>query len=443
MATNSFIYKHYEKVILAGLLLLFSGLLYLQLAVVKDSQAKKVDGIVNAPEPPADFKQTNYYKEKKYSKEVLFDKDSLVWNELLKKDNPHLADEETASVDMMVPVKMSLCKHDNHLTPSSSYPKKGSKDKKDCLICGKELEAPLSDVALVLKDDPVNNDINRNGIDDNWEREHSFEVVEVPEGTEIIIEDTDGDGFDNKEEFEAKTGPRDPLSHPLFVTKLVFDSEKPVTDIKFEEFVNDKLSKVKDIGAVTDFKLEECRGTPKDGARFSYRNAKGVKRTTPKVTLNKNNGEILYKTKSSADGDRLPTIGFRVVSIDAENVKINNKDVRRGWVKIVSTEDPKLIFECHRGETIVTGYKRVHLVSQVDQKKFSTDVNTKAVSSAGNAGAVIELGNDTAGIEKYQVVGFSETDQGITLELKGDKGIYKIKSQAPAEDTKDGQESAK
>ena len=40
MASNTFVHKHYEKVILAVLLLLFSGLLYLQLSVVQKSQGK-------------------------------------------------------------------------------------------------------------------------------------------------------------------------------------------------------------------------------------------------------------------------------------------------------------------------------------------------------------------------------------------------------------------
>ena len=83
MASNTFVHKHYEKVILAGLLLVFSGLLYLQLAVVKESQAKKVDDIVNAKEPPADFVK-NDYSDAKYSKESFFDEKKLSWNALWK-----------------------------------------------------------------------------------------------------------------------------------------------------------------------------------------------------------------------------------------------------------------------------------------------------------------------------------------------------------------------
>ena len=76
MASNTFVHKHYEKVILAVLLLLFSGLLYLQLSVVQKSQGKKVDDIVNAPEPPADFVKTDY-NAKEFSREALFDKNNL------------------------------------------------------------------------------------------------------------------------------------------------------------------------------------------------------------------------------------------------------------------------------------------------------------------------------------------------------------------------------
>ena len=183
---NTFIHKHYEKVILAGLLLLFSGLLYLQLSVVQESQAKKVDGIVNAVEPPADFQKTDY-TEKKYSKEVLFDENVLVWNNLWDGENPYSQSEYSKNIDMMVPQQLALCKHDSHLTYAGYYPKKDSKTTGKCLIekCGKILEAPKNEVAKALEEEKIDNDINKNGIPDDWEKSHGF-ASEIPNGTKII-----------------------------------------------------------------------------------------------------------------------------------------------------------------------------------------------------------------------------------------------------------------
>lgn len=444
---NTFIHKHYEKVILAGLLLLFSGLLYLQLSVVQESQAKKVDGIVNAVEPPADFQKTDY-TEKKYSKEVLFDENVLVWNNLWDGDeNPYSQSEYSVNIDMMVPQQLALCKHDSHLTYAGYYPKKDSKTTGKCLIekCGKILEAPKNEVAKALEEEKIDNDINKNGIPDDWEKSHGFEVVEVADGATTPIADTDGDGFNDKEEFLAGTGPRDPGSHPLFVTKLSFDSEKKIEDVPFENLINEKLANVKEVGEVTDFKLEECSGSENSSVLFSCKRVANGKPFRMKRC--RKGKEILYKNAGSTGEN--PSIGFKVDEIGAEIVNSEGKDgkvksQRKVWVKIVSVKNPADKFTCYLGERVLTGRKSIPLACTVANGEFwIKSGDTKSASAEFKIGDEITLASDYS-IEKYSVSELKGTEQEPVLVLTDGQGkTFEIKAQSPAAEAEEEQESAK
>ncbi len=436
MASNTFMHKHYEKVILAGVLLLFTGLLYLQLSVVQQSQAKKVDDIVNAKEPAADFKKTDY-SAKKYSRELTFDKDSLVWVKLWDGENPYSKSEYTAKIDMMVPQQLALCQHDAHLTFAGAYPKKDSKDKGNCVICKKILEPPKTDVALALEEEQIDNDINKNGIPDDWEKTHGFEVQEVAEGETTPVVDTDSDGFDDKEEYLAGTGPRDPGSHPLFVTKLVFDNEKKVEDIPFENLINEKLAKVKGIGKVTDFKLEDCNGKENGSARFSCKLANGKpKRMMPC----KKGQEILYKNKTS--GGELPSIGFKIEEIGTKEEA--GKDGKKiVFVTIVSVKNPADRFTCYKGERVLTGRKSIPLMCNVANGEFGIKRNDSTEAKADfRVGEEITLASDYS-IEKYVIAELKGTDEEPVLILKDEQGkVFEIKGKVSAPETEEEQESA-
>ena len=439
MASNTFVHKHYEKVILAGLLLVFSGLLYLQLAVVKESQAKKVDDIVNAKEPPADFVK-NDYSDAKYSKESLFDEKKLSWNALWKGENPFGKSEYTKNVDMMIPMQMALCKHDAHMTYAGSYPKKDSKEQKNCDYCGKLLDAPKNEVAQALEEETVDNDVNKNGIPDDWEKEHHFEVVEVAEGTVTPVEDTDGDGFDNKEEYKAGTLPRDPGSHPLFVTKLTFDNEKKVEDIPFEKYIN-----VKELGEITAFKLESCNGSEKGTVQFSYKDPNGKTRRTVRCQMGK---EILYKNVSSSSKQK-PTIGFKVEKIGSDFVDIAGKDgkvksQKRVFVVIASLKNSNDKFTCYLNTPVQTGRKSIPLMCQVEDNAFGIKLNDKETVAKAEfkIGDEITLGSDYS-IEKYTIAELKGTDQEPVLLLKNEQGkIFEIKSTSVVDTDAEVQKSA-
>jgi len=67
-------------------------------------------------------------------------------------------------------------------------------------------------------------DKNKNGIPDEWEEKYSLFSFDP----EVINQDPDGDGFSSKEEYEWKTDPKDPTSHPPYLAKIWVAEIKPI-----------------------------------------------------------------------------------------------------------------------------------------------------------------------------------------------------------------------
>ncbi len=81
----------------------------------------------------------------------------------------------------------------------------------------------------------------------------------------IPLEDTDGDGFSNEEEWLAGTDPNDPKSHPPLVGKLEFTSQKVINNrVRFLQYLgnpakpeNLKITvRAEDIAAATQVELK-------------------------------------------------------------------------------------------------------------------------------------------------------------------------------------------
>ncbi len=98
-----------------------------------------------------------------------------------------------------------------------------------CVNC----ERPIPYVAKVcvfcLKEQPDDppgvTDKDNDGMLDTWEVQHNFNPLDA----EDAKGDADQDGFTNKEEFEFKTDPRNPASHPPALAKVVVERIKPIS----------------------------------------------------------------------------------------------------------------------------------------------------------------------------------------------------------------------
>lgn len=67
-------------------------------------------------------------------------------------------------------------------------------------------------------------DKNKNGIPDEWEEKYGVFSYDP----EVINQDPDNDGFSTREEYEGKTNPKDPASHPPYIAKVNVEGIKPI-----------------------------------------------------------------------------------------------------------------------------------------------------------------------------------------------------------------------
>ena len=68
---------HYEKIILAVLLIVFAALLYYQVQVVQQVQNNNVDIIVNPVPKPSDYEPVDFAGDRKYRMENVFSERSF------------------------------------------------------------------------------------------------------------------------------------------------------------------------------------------------------------------------------------------------------------------------------------------------------------------------------------------------------------------------------
>ena len=192
---------HYEKIILAVLLIVFAALLYYQVQVVQKVQNKEIDIVVNPVPKPSDYEPVDFSGDKKYRMENVFS-DRLVID--------LSADTAQSVTEMMAPYALSECVYCHTLIPAGSYPAIGQTKNGKCPACGKSLapRVKVDQEALLGRAD-----LNSNTIPDEWEKEMKITLFQADA-------DEDSDGFTLVQEYRAKTDPLDPMSHPKYITQV-------------------------------------------------------------------------------------------------------------------------------------------------------------------------------------------------------------------------------
>jgi len=198
---KKFLTAHYEKIILAGLLVIFAALLYYQLLFVQKAQTQDVAAKVNPVQKPSDYTPVDFASDRKYRMETVFSE----WNKIESaKDSP-------IATQMMSPYPMAECVYCHTLIPADAYPAINETKNGKCPACGKAL-APREQVEDELLGKA---DSNSNGIPDEWEKENNISA-----DFESSESDEDGDGFTLFQEYKAKTNPTDPKSHPQYISQI-------------------------------------------------------------------------------------------------------------------------------------------------------------------------------------------------------------------------------
>ena len=192
---------HYEKIILAVLLIVFAALLYYQVQVVQQVQNKEVDIRVTPVERPSDYEPVDFAGDRKYRMENVFSERLVI----------DLASDTNQNVtEMMAPYALAECVFCHTLIPANCYPAIGQTKNGKCPACGKALAPRMK----VDEDELLGKaDLNANGIPDEWEKQ--YKLTDVGQDS-----DEDSDGFTLAQEYKAKTDPLDPISHPKYISMM-------------------------------------------------------------------------------------------------------------------------------------------------------------------------------------------------------------------------------
>jgi len=225
----SFFQSHYEKIILASLLVIFAVLLVWQVNFLQAAQSQNVDNIINKVEPNSDQSPYDFSKEK-FQVPFIF-LDSVSWH-----PEPKVNELPHPKTDLFSAFHLSVCPFCYNLIPTSYFPELGTSDVNKCPICRKDLKARQKksenrsqEIDLTTT---ANNDKNSNGVPDDWEKTNSV----YAESGAAIDEDPDGDRYSTYEEYVLRTNPLDPKSHPAYIayTSVRRLGRKRIPEFSFE-----------------------------------------------------------------------------------------------------------------------------------------------------------------------------------------------------------------
>ena len=202
----SFLYKHYEKIVLAFFLLVFAAALVYLIIVFRQSKTTTEEDLRIKPEGQdyISIFDKNGVEIKKDGEKGEFSAladlaKAEVWVPSKQRDPNSIA-----TTDLLIPFKAARCDECHRLIPCVAF------EKKECPLChknpGKVIERKIEVVY----------DTDKDGLPDELEKKLALNVNDPSDG----LLDLDNDGYSNILEFKEKTALNDPKSHPPIAYKL-------------------------------------------------------------------------------------------------------------------------------------------------------------------------------------------------------------------------------
>lgn len=388
----AFFQSHYEKIILACLLVIFAVLLVWQVNFLQAVQSQRVDAIINKEDPASDQTPFDFTQEK--FRDTFIFSDFVQWH-----PEPKVNALPHPRTDLFSSFHLSACPFCFNLIPSSYFPEIGSTAVGRCPIadCGKELKARLkeSDRRDLDIDFSVggNNDRNSNGVPDSWEKENNV----FAEDSSSIDEDPDGDHYTTYEEFVLKTDPMDPQSHPAYIT---YTTVKKLGRTKIADFSFKGLAS----SGVTDKSKMEFNIEYKEPGWKSSR-----------VRPKKLGEEIKHKSWT-----------FKIVDV----IPDDETNPGRGTAIIVQRNGFDEKIRCDYNKPVYDPVETVELWNEPYQKNISCQV-----------GKSFRLGDAKVGVEEYTVES-ATPHSAVVVNAKGEKlELKKYTKQPIVEKRRSGEEN--
>lgn len=205
-----FIKRHYEKLLLAGLLIMFIGSMVYLAGIMRETGSIRLENL-KIPTRAADFQMPDVKDPQYNCNNNLFG--MARWDA----SKPRAGSRyQKFYSDLVVTFGAARCGHDKcgRVIPTYYF---GNKDE-GCPWCGNKLEAPPKQVSVVTgaktADDP-----DGCGIPHDVKRQYGL----PEEVAENVLDDLDGDGFSNLYEYRQKTALNQPKSHPPMWHRLVVE----------------------------------------------------------------------------------------------------------------------------------------------------------------------------------------------------------------------------
>lgn len=354
---KKFLHAHYEKIILAALLIIFTASLYYSLMFIQKAQSQAVATKVKPVQKPSDYESIDFASGPKYKMETIFSE----WNKV----EP---DQVSATAtQMMAPYPMAECVFCHALIPSNAYPAIGETKNGKCPACGKAL-APRIKVEI---DALGRNDANSNSIPDDWEKEmHVSDEYSSPES------DEDSDGFSLQQEYKAKTNPTDPLSHPKYITEMYSSavSQKRFTGL---ELVS----------------VDDTREDKKDWTA-TFNVVRNDKRRTEFVRIN-------VGTFNHQDGRN--NVAFTLLDIETDE----KTQEYVAYIQRVGKQDERIL--CRIKQPVYDPMPRVRLLNALYNRTITSSV-----------GSSFKLGTAKTGEEQYNIISADPVTKEIVVESVGE-----------------------
>ncbi len=361
----NFLKRHYEKLILAVMLVIFLFSLFYQVDIIT-GENKITAQDLKLPPMHADFENTNFNDPKFNDKNIFLTK--TAWIKTVPKD-PKIK----VHTDLLNNFKASRCPHCKKIVPQYFFYNLPHK----CPICGDSLPEPDNKTTTVIV---INNDgdSDNDGIPDN---------VENRWGTNPKVADSesdkDGDGFANIYEYKNKTDGSKARNHPPLCQRLYLQEiRRSPLDIK--------LKKITTYGE-------------KDKSNWD-------------VQINTQNGR---KSRFIVLGDtvRIGSKDYKLIDIVPKTIKERRRNV------MVKVDVSEIVLKSVKGNDTITAIRNKDVFSSKPQAALIDELDGREYLV--EEGAKMTIGDASTGKESYMVVSVDPGKERVTMrDIKRKKSCF-------------------
>lgn len=366
-----FLKKHYEKMILALLLLLFIfSMIYLINIIASAAELKAESFKIKSRQ--ADWESVDFAKDE-FKLANIFTKD-MQWNKAKSRSDSALFS------DLLLMFQCSRCPHCEKFIPLAYF----NEDKK-CKLCQNELRPVVLVEKPVIKDI---NDIDGDGIPNDVEEKLGMN----PNDPGDSHDDMDGDGFSNLFEYKKGTRLNDPKDHPPMYTRLFMSALKVVE-------LDAMLMKV---------------------------SAAGDKKANWDIQVN-----IGDKTRFLLLGDTVALEkgrSYKIIDVisDVKKVMDGSVEVQRDESKIVcQSVDGKYTITMEVGKRAKSPLPKAFLADIADDKEYSVDIGDK-ISIGGPLTGTVEYKIQEIDMDKWQVKVLETANRRAAPGIIGKEPLFKL-----------------